>query len=60
MSPENANQDRRTVAERAIDEAFDRAKRGLPLDDHQTRIVQFLGNGFGCAPCSHAAGRPES
>ena len=43
---------RNAVAEAAIDEAFHRAKLGLPLTDHQTRIVQFLSNGFGCRVCT--------
>jgi hypothetical protein len=50
----------RTGAQRRIDEAFHRAKLGLPLSDHQLRIVQFLDNGFGCHACPDAAsGRPR-
>lgn len=46
----------RSEAQARIDEAFHRDKLGLPLTRDQLRIVQFLGNGFGCHSCPH----PES
>lgn len=43
----------KSEADRRIEEAFHRDKLGLPLTEDQLRIVQFLGNGFGCHSCPH-------
>lgn len=51
-SAEDVQRQERTSAR--IDEAFRRAKLGLPLSDHDRRIVQFLGHGFGCHSCATA------